>query len=139
MSATANASSAVGPPAHSGAYSRGHAVSSSHRRVARHRPIERHTAGRPRLDEVVAHNPARISSVILDITDAKQVAALDDSLGERLDAVVDNACAGKFVWEAARCNGFRLPTGKRTLEACLTAGSESPGPDIPPCLGSESA
>jgi NAD(P)-dependent dehydrogenase (short-subunit alcohol dehydrogenase family) len=41
--------------------------------------------------EVVAQNPERISSVILDITDAKHIAALNDSLNERLDAVVNNA------------------------------------------------
>ena len=41
--------------------------------------------------EVVADNPERISSVILDVTDAEQIAALDDSLPERLDAVVNNA------------------------------------------------
>jgi NAD(P)-dependent dehydrogenase (short-subunit alcohol dehydrogenase family) len=41
--------------------------------------------------EVVAENPGRISSVILDVTDANQIAALSDSLGERLDAVVNNA------------------------------------------------
>lgn len=41
--------------------------------------------------EVVAENPARISAVILDVTDAKQVGALRDSLGDRLDAVVNNA------------------------------------------------
>jgi NAD(P)-dependent dehydrogenase (short-subunit alcohol dehydrogenase family) len=41
--------------------------------------------------EVVADNPARISAVTLDVTDAKHIAALNDSLGERLDAVVNNA------------------------------------------------
>jgi NAD(P)-dependent dehydrogenase (short-subunit alcohol dehydrogenase family) len=41
--------------------------------------------------EVVAENPERISSVMLDVTDANQIAALSDSLGERLDAVVNNA------------------------------------------------
>jgi NAD(P)-dependent dehydrogenase (short-subunit alcohol dehydrogenase family) len=41
--------------------------------------------------EVVAENPDRISSVMLDVTDANQIAALSDSLGERLDAVVNNA------------------------------------------------
>ncbi|HZA08850.1 SDR family NAD(P)-dependent oxidoreductase [Mycobacterium sp.] len=58
--------------------------------------------------EVVAHNPERISSVILDITDAKQIAALDDSLNERLDAVVNNA--GVVVpgpLEAVRPEEFR--------------------------------
>jgi len=41
--------------------------------------------------KVVADNPKRISSVILDVTDAEQIAALDGSLPERLDAVVNNA------------------------------------------------
>jgi NAD(P)-dependent dehydrogenase (short-subunit alcohol dehydrogenase family) len=41
--------------------------------------------------EVVALNPTRISSVILDVTEAKQIAGLDDSLESRLDAVVNNA------------------------------------------------
>lgn len=41
--------------------------------------------------EIAAENPERISSVLLDVTDAGQVAALDQSLGQRLDAVVNNA------------------------------------------------
>jgi len=40
---------------------------------------------------VIALNPQRISSVILDVTDAGHIAALDESLPERLDAVVNNA------------------------------------------------
>ncbi|HTI75803.1 MAG TPA: SDR family NAD(P)-dependent oxidoreductase [Mycobacterium sp.] len=40
---------------------------------------------------IVALNPQRISSVILDVTDAGHIAALDESLPERLDAVVNNA------------------------------------------------
>src|SRR4051812_45324652 len=40
---------------------------------------------------VTAMNPQRISSVILDVTDAGHIAALNDSLPERLDAVVNNA------------------------------------------------
>jgi NAD(P)-dependent dehydrogenase (short-subunit alcohol dehydrogenase family) len=36
-------------------------------------------------------NPQRISSVILDVTDAGHIAALNESLPERLDAVVNNA------------------------------------------------
>jgi NAD(P)-dependent dehydrogenase (short-subunit alcohol dehydrogenase family) len=40
---------------------------------------------------VTALNPQRISSVILDVTDAGHVAALDKSLPQRLDAVVNNA------------------------------------------------
>ena len=40
---------------------------------------------------VTALNPQRISSVILDVTDAGQIAALDQSLPQRLDAVVNNA------------------------------------------------
>ena len=40
---------------------------------------------------ITALNPQRISSVILDVTDAGHIAALDDSLPERLDAVVNNA------------------------------------------------
>jgi NAD(P)-dependent dehydrogenase (short-subunit alcohol dehydrogenase family) len=38
-----------------------------------------------------AADPRRISSVLLDVTDLEQVAALDDSLPDRLDAVVNNA------------------------------------------------
>lgn len=40
---------------------------------------------------VAALNPQRISSVILDVTDAGHIAALDESLPETLDAVVNNA------------------------------------------------
>ena len=40
---------------------------------------------------VSALNPQRISSVLLDVTDAGHIAALDDALPERLDAVVNNA------------------------------------------------
>jgi NAD(P)-dependent dehydrogenase (short-subunit alcohol dehydrogenase family) len=40
---------------------------------------------------VIALNPQRISSVILDVTDAGHIAALDQSLPQRLDAVVNNA------------------------------------------------
>jgi NAD(P)-dependent dehydrogenase (short-subunit alcohol dehydrogenase family) len=40
---------------------------------------------------VTALNPQRISSVILDVTDGAHIAALDASLPQRLDAVVNNA------------------------------------------------
>jgi NAD(P)-dependent dehydrogenase (short-subunit alcohol dehydrogenase family) len=40
---------------------------------------------------VTALDPQRISSVILDVTDAGHIARLDPSLPERLDAVVNNA------------------------------------------------
>ena len=40
---------------------------------------------------VTALAPQRISPVILDVTDAGQIAALDDSLPPRLDAIVNNA------------------------------------------------
>jgi NAD(P)-dependent dehydrogenase (short-subunit alcohol dehydrogenase family) len=40
---------------------------------------------------VVAENPARITAVELDVTNAEQIAALDDTLPARLDAVVNNA------------------------------------------------
>jgi NAD(P)-dependent dehydrogenase (short-subunit alcohol dehydrogenase family) len=40
---------------------------------------------------VTALNPQRISSVILDVTDAGQIAELNESLPERLDAIVNNA------------------------------------------------
>jgi NAD(P)-dependent dehydrogenase (short-subunit alcohol dehydrogenase family) len=40
---------------------------------------------------VTGLNPQRISSVILDVTDAEHVRALDQSLPTRLDAVVNNA------------------------------------------------
>jgi NAD(P)-dependent dehydrogenase (short-subunit alcohol dehydrogenase family) len=42
-------------------------------------------------EAVTALSPQRISSVILDVTDAGHIAALDDSLPERLDAIVNNA------------------------------------------------
>jgi NAD(P)-dependent dehydrogenase (short-subunit alcohol dehydrogenase family) len=42
-------------------------------------------------DAVTKTNPQRISAVILDVTDAKHIAALADALPERLDAVVNNA------------------------------------------------
>ena len=40
---------------------------------------------------VTALSPQRISSVILDVTDAGHIAALHESLPERLDAIVNNA------------------------------------------------
>ena len=40
---------------------------------------------------VTALDPQHISSVILDVTDAGHIAALDQSLPQRLDAVVNNA------------------------------------------------
>jgi NAD(P)-dependent dehydrogenase (short-subunit alcohol dehydrogenase family) len=40
---------------------------------------------------VTALDPQRISSVILDVTDAGHIAALNGSLPERLDAIVNNA------------------------------------------------
>jgi len=40
---------------------------------------------------ITALDPKRISSVILDVTDAGHIAALDQSLPQRLDAVVNNA------------------------------------------------
>ena len=40
---------------------------------------------------ITAAHPQRISSVLLDVTDPEQIAALDNSLPERLDAVVNNA------------------------------------------------
>jgi NAD(P)-dependent dehydrogenase (short-subunit alcohol dehydrogenase family) len=42
-------------------------------------------------DAVVALHPQRISSVILDVTDADHLAALRNALPDRLDAVVNNA------------------------------------------------
>jgi NAD(P)-dependent dehydrogenase (short-subunit alcohol dehydrogenase family) len=42
-------------------------------------------------DDIVAVNPRRISSVILDVTDDAQIADLAESLGPSLDAVVNNA------------------------------------------------
>jgi len=42
-------------------------------------------------DAVIALNRQRISSVILDVTDAGHIAALNESLPERLDAIVNNA------------------------------------------------
>jgi NAD(P)-dependent dehydrogenase (short-subunit alcohol dehydrogenase family) len=40
---------------------------------------------------ITALDPQRISSVILDVTDAGQIAALDESLPQKLDAIVNNA------------------------------------------------
>jgi NAD(P)-dependent dehydrogenase (short-subunit alcohol dehydrogenase family) len=40
---------------------------------------------------VTALNPQQISSVILDVTDSEHIAALTESLPERLDAIVNNA------------------------------------------------
>jgi NAD(P)-dependent dehydrogenase (short-subunit alcohol dehydrogenase family) len=42
-------------------------------------------------DAVVSLNPQRISSVIVDVTDAGHLAALAESLPERLDGIVNNA------------------------------------------------
>jgi NAD(P)-dependent dehydrogenase (short-subunit alcohol dehydrogenase family) len=42
-------------------------------------------------DTVTALSPQRVSSVILDVTDAGHIAALQESLPERLDAIVNNA------------------------------------------------
>jgi NAD(P)-dependent dehydrogenase (short-subunit alcohol dehydrogenase family) len=42
-------------------------------------------------EAVAALSPQRISSAILDVTDAGHIAALNDSLPERLDAIVNNA------------------------------------------------
>jgi NAD(P)-dependent dehydrogenase (short-subunit alcohol dehydrogenase family) len=42
-------------------------------------------------ETVTALSPQRITSVILDVTDAGHIAALDDSLPERVDAIVNNA------------------------------------------------
>jgi NAD(P)-dependent dehydrogenase (short-subunit alcohol dehydrogenase family) len=42
-------------------------------------------------DELARAQPGRISSVVLDITDEQQVAALDQALPARLDAVVNSA------------------------------------------------
>jgi NAD(P)-dependent dehydrogenase (short-subunit alcohol dehydrogenase family) len=42
-------------------------------------------------EAVTKANPQRISAVILDVTSAENIAALDGSLPERLDAIVNNA------------------------------------------------
>jgi NAD(P)-dependent dehydrogenase (short-subunit alcohol dehydrogenase family) len=42
-------------------------------------------------DELLRADPGRIKTVALDVTDAEQVAALDDALPAELDAVVNNA------------------------------------------------
>lgn len=47
--------------------------------------------GEPDAAVVTALNPQRISSVILDVTDAGHISALNESLPERLDAIVNNA------------------------------------------------
>jgi NAD(P)-dependent dehydrogenase (short-subunit alcohol dehydrogenase family) len=59
-------------------------------------------------DAVAALHPQRISSVILDVTDADHVAALPNVLPDRLDAVVNNAgvvVAGPM--EAVTPDGWR--------------------------------
>jgi hypothetical protein len=62
-----------GPPSRSGDDSRGHAVSSGHRCVARYRPIDRHTPGRQRLDR---GSPASTSTLILCVDQLAGVAKL---------------------------------------------------------------
>ena len=42
-------------------------------------------------DELVAAAPGRVTAIELDVTNAEQIAALDASLPERLDALVNNA------------------------------------------------
>jgi len=42
-------------------------------------------------DAVTKHDPQRVSSVILDVTSADDIAALESSLPDRLDAVINNA------------------------------------------------
>src|SRR5687768_10426555 len=42
-------------------------------------------------EAVTKGNPQRISAVILDITNADHIAALDESLPDDLDAIVNNA------------------------------------------------
>jgi NAD(P)-dependent dehydrogenase (short-subunit alcohol dehydrogenase family) len=42
-------------------------------------------------DTVTSLSPQRVSSVILDVTDAGHIAALQESLPDRLDAIVNNA------------------------------------------------
>lgn len=42
-------------------------------------------------EAITAANPARVSAVILDVTDDSHIAALDAALPARLDAVVNNA------------------------------------------------
>jgi len=42
-------------------------------------------------DAVAKLNPQRISSIILDVTSADDIASLNDSLPQRLDAIVNNA------------------------------------------------
>jgi NAD(P)-dependent dehydrogenase (short-subunit alcohol dehydrogenase family) len=42
-------------------------------------------------EAVTKANPQRISAAILDVTSADNIAALDGSLPERLDAIVNNA------------------------------------------------
>jgi NAD(P)-dependent dehydrogenase (short-subunit alcohol dehydrogenase family) len=41
--------------------------------------------------EITTADPQRVSSVILDVTDAEQIAALEDSLPPQLDAIINNA------------------------------------------------
>src|SRR4051794_25518623 len=46
---------------------------------------------RPEDGKALAAESARIRSVVLDVTDAEQLAALRDALPERLDGLVNNA------------------------------------------------
>jgi NAD(P)-dependent dehydrogenase (short-subunit alcohol dehydrogenase family) len=65
---------------------------------------------------VTALDSQRISSVILDVTDAGHIAALDESLPQRLDAVVNNA----GVVSAGPVEALPLDDLRRQLEVNVT-------------------
>lgn len=63
-------------------------------------------------DLVNAAPQGRVTPVLLDVTDAAQLAALDGVLGERLDAVINNAGIGV----SSPVEGVRLDELRRQLE-----------------------
>jgi NAD(P)-dependent dehydrogenase (short-subunit alcohol dehydrogenase family) len=78
---------------------------------------------------VTALSPQRITSVILDVTDAGHIAALDESLPERVDAIVNDAgvvVSGPI--ETVTSEGWR-----KQLEVNVSASSHSPGPCFRGC------
>ena len=63
-------------------------------------------------DLATAAPQGRVTPVLLDVTDATQLAALDDVLGERLDAVINNAGIGV----SSPVEGVRLDELRRQFE-----------------------
>ena len=63
-------------------------------------------------DLATAASQGRVTPVLLDVTDAAQLAALDGVLGERLDAVINNAGIGV----SSPVEGVRLDELRRQFE-----------------------